>query len=112
MHIVKTPITQVLPPTHLAARPQAEGVNQLKKARKGNSVHSVLIVEARTENSSDWNYVGATTKLKSNQKNQIPVKPITYRVHSQRGDQVSGPSNRSTVYSLKPSRTISLPKAS
>lgn len=111
MHVVKTPIASIEPPTNLAAYPQAEGVNCLKWKRNGNSVHTVFIVEARTEDSNSWTYVGTTTKLKFNHQNQIPGEMITYRVHSQRGDQASGPSNQASVYAPKPPRTISLPKA-
>lgn len=111
MHVVKAPVSQVQPPTQLAACPQAEGVNCMKWSRNGNSVHTVFIIEARTGDSSVWSYVGATTKLKFNHLNQIPGQMMSYRVHSQRGDQASPPSNQATVYSPKVVRTISLPKA-
>lgn len=111
MHVVKTPVSQVAPPSNLIATPQADGVNCLKWSRNGNSVHTVFIIEARMDESNTWFYVGATTKLKFNHLNQIPGQQVTYRVHSQRGDLASRPSNQATVYSPKVVRTISPPKA-
>lgn len=106
-----TPASQIAPPTQLAAVGYSNGENRLSWQRNGNSVHTMFLIEALKGTESEWKFIAATTRVRFVDRGQKPGQRVIYRVRSQRGRNLSAPSNTAMIYSNGEERTISLPKA-
>lgn len=111
MSMAEAQISPLNPVADLACTPQGNGVNQLRWDRNGNSERTVFIIQMRKPGESEWDFVATTSRVRYSHTGQIPGKQITYRVISQRGEKLSGPSGQAVAYSADSQGTEIMAKA-
>lgn len=108
LNVLPTPVGPVVPVIDLAVSGFANGENKLVWKRNGNAQGTFFRIEAKFGASSVWTFVANTTRIRYVHTGQTPGVQVTYRVISQRGEVVSGPSNEAVVYSSSEAEVVNL----
>ena len=77
----------------------SNGVNQLKWNRNNNSPATTFIIENTLGMSTNWTFVGVTTRTTFEHEDQTPGEFLRYRIISARAGEVSAPTDPVAIYS-------------
>ncbi len=104
--VVKTQTGQPLQMvTNLIIVPSAEGTNLIRWDRNGNSQTTNFIIECSAGGPTDYRVVASTTKTRFKHVNQIPGRPLWYRVLATRAGKTTPPCSAVSVYVLPSSES-------